>query len=91
MKSRLSIVSIFISLSSMTAASARCYSDDCVEDRISGFFLFLPLMVWGFLVWAQEDSMKSNPEKYSSGKKLQYRIFYLIAFAVVWAIMGTLL
>ena len=91
MKLRLLIVSIFVSLSSITEASARCYSDDWVEDRISGFFLFLPLMVWGFLVWAQEDSMKSNPEKYSSSKKLQYRVFYLIAFAVAWALMGTLL
>jgi hypothetical protein len=51
-----------------------------------GLFLFLP-----FMVWAQDDSMKSNPEKYSSSKKLQYRVFYLIAFAVVWRIMGTLL
>jgi hypothetical protein len=48
-------------------------------------------MIWGVFVWLQEDSMKSNPEKYSSGKKLQYRVFYLIGFVVAWIIMGALL
>jgi hypothetical protein len=88
---RLGILSLVVTLSSITEAWGRCYSDDCVEDRISNFFLFLPLMVWGFLVWAQEDSIKSNPEKYSKGRKLRYRLFYVLAFAIAWTIMGIFL
>jgi hypothetical protein len=91
MKMKVALLSALLLISSISDASARCYTDDCVEDRINSFFLFLPLMVWGFIVWAQEDSIKSNPEKYPNAKKLQSRLMYVVTFIIAWLIMGWML
>ncbi len=91
MKLKAILLSALFLVTSASNASARCYTDDCVEDRINSFFLFLPLMVWGFIVWAQEDSIKSNPDKYPSGKRLQSRLMYVVTFVIAWMIMGWML
>jgi len=63
-------MSSIFTLSFVDSALARCYTDQCAEDRISGFFTFLPLIIWGFFVWGTfsedfhgKDKTKNNSMK----------------------------
>ena len=81
------LVFVFSALS-INPAFARCYSDQCAEDRISAFVVFLPLTIWGVFVWAAfaQDMQVTDVKK---NKNL--KIGVLLAFIPVCWLTALLL
>jgi hypothetical protein len=85
---RILFLTIIVSLFSMNPAFARCYTDQCAEERISAFFTFLPLIIWGFFVWAAFAKDMQVKEK---KKNTQMKVIVCFAFIPVWWLTTLLL
>ena len=88
MKRLIVFLTFNFTLLAVEPASARCYTDQCAEDRISAFFIFLPLTIWGFFVWAAfSDGLKGSDKD----KDRSFKIIVCLAFIPVWWLTSLML
>ena len=79
---------IALCLFSISPAYARCYSDQCAEDRISAIVIFLPLTIWGIFVWS---AFSQDMQGTDIRKNRNLKIGACLAFIPVWWLTTLLL
>lgn len=47
-------------MNSVDSFAARCYSEQCAEEKIEGLFLLLPFALWAFWVYVSRDYVKND-------------------------------
>jgi hypothetical protein len=88
MKRLIVFLTFNFTLLAVEPASARCYTDQCAEDRISAIFTFLPITIWGLFLWAAfSDEFKGSDKT----KDRTFQIIVCLAFIPVWWLTSLLL
>ncbi len=59
-----------MSTSRFDSLASRCFTEQCAEDRIVGYFLLIPFALWAFWVYASKDYIQNDVLRISTSAGL---------------------